>query len=42
MRRRSRGMALEPKKRQGLTTEEVSRVLGVAKNTVIKYFDKGR
>ena len=25
-----------------LTTEEASRVIGVAKNTVITYFDKGR
>jgi Helix-turn-helix domain len=31
----------KPKRKQGLTTEEASRVLGVAKNTVITYFDRG-
>jgi len=41
MRRRSRGMALEPRKKQGLTTEKVSKMLGVTIATVIRYFDKG-
>ena len=32
---------MKPKERQGLTTEDVSRVLGVSIRTVIRYFDKG-
>ncbi len=31
---------MKPKGKQGLTAEEVSGLLGVAKNTVRKYFDK--
>jgi len=34
-------MKMRLRKKQGLTTEEASGVLGVAINTVIKYFDKG-
>ena len=30
------------KKKQGLTTGEASKVLGVSISTVITYFDKGR
>jgi hypothetical protein len=41
MRRRSRGMALEPRKKQGLTTEKVSRMLGISRFTVAGYFDQG-
>ena len=31
----------KPKKKQGLTTEEVSKVLDVSITTVIRYFDEG-
>ena len=41
MRRRSRGIALEPRKKQGLTTEKVSKMLGVSITTVKRYFDRG-
>ena len=34
-------MALEPRKKQGLMTEKVSKMLGVTIATVIRYFDKG-
>ena len=32
---------MKPKKKQGLTTEEVSKVLDVSKTTVKRYFDEG-
>ena len=32
---------IKPKKKQGLTTEEVSRVLDVSITTVIRYFNEG-
>src|SRR5512139_2959818 len=41
MRRRSREMAVEPRKRQGLTTEKVAGMLGVSITTVKRYFDRG-
>ena len=34
-------MALEPRKRQGLTTGEVARMLGVSKRRVATLFDQG-
>ena len=39
----SNGMVLEPNKKQGLTTGEVSRMLGgiITQRTVIRFFDKG-
>ena len=33
-------MALEPRKKQGLTTGEAAKVLGISVPTVIKYFGK--
>ena len=32
---------MEPKHRQGLTTGEASKILGISIRTVIRYFDKG-
>ena len=32
---------MRPKRKQGLTTEEVSRMLGVSITTVKRYFDRG-
>ena len=32
---------MRPKERQGLTTGEVSRMLGITISTVIRYFDQG-
>ena len=32
---------IKPKKKQGLTTEEVSKVLDVSITTVIRYFNEG-
>jgi len=39
--RRHGGIQMKPKKKQGLTTEEVSRVLDVSITTVIRYFNEG-
>jgi predicted site-specific integrase-resolvase len=34
-------MALEPRKKQGLTTGEAARILGISVPTVIRYFNEG-
>ena len=34
-------MALEPRKKQGLTTGEAAKILGISVPTVIRYFGKG-